>query len=360
MFRKREIKRDSIRKIRTVAEEEEEEEDLNATEEVEQLELLREMRSEQKDRRRDAGIDTSKLMNASERAVKEKERAVEEEALGQQQQDSGPNLKALMSNQFTEQVGLMQADDKVHEKRMEDFIDEQMGVVKDQDPACEKPSVSRAKTEEDQLYVIKDVAKIEDVANEGITGNAAPLFMNTGLAEVALPVDFRLRNIERTADAKAAIQAKRDVVFQRRDHREGKHNDASRSVDIDIAATSGRYGGSSALGGGSFNSNFNTHRREWAVMMKNKEGGTLMETNDRKEGKDFDGTCNTCGKAGHRSRDCRASSAGGGGRGGGEGGKGGNVGKGAGGKPGAGGGGGARGSSSDDRVFEQYKKKARR
>jgi len=64
MFRKREIKRDSIRKIRTVAEEEEEE-DLNATEEVEQLELLREMRSEQKDRRRDAGIDTSKLMNAS-------------------------------------------------------------------------------------------------------------------------------------------------------------------------------------------------------------------------------------------------------------------------------------------------------
>jgi len=39
---------------------------------------------------------------------------------------------------------------------------------------------------------------------------------------------------------------------------------------------SGRYGGSAAMSGGSFNSNFNTHRREWAVMMKekDKQGGS--------------------------------------------------------------------------------------
>ena len=36
--------------------------------------------------------------------MKEKERKIEEEARGLQQQESGPDLKALMTNQFTEQV----------------------------------------------------------------------------------------------------------------------------------------------------------------------------------------------------------------------------------------------------------------
>lgn len=39
------------------------------------------------------------------------------------------------------------------------------------------------------------------------------------------------------------------------------------------ATASGRYGGSAALSGGSFNSNFNTHRREYAVAMRNTERG---------------------------------------------------------------------------------------
>ena len=45
-------------------------------------------------------------------------------------------------------------------------------------------------------------------------------------------------------------------------------------------SSSGRYGGTAALAGGSFNSNFNTHRREWAVMMKAKDregGGTEVK-----------------------------------------------------------------------------------
>ena len=41
--------------------------------------------------------------------------------------------------------------------------------------------------------------------------------MGAGIAEIALPMDFRLRNIERTAEAKAALQAKRDGVFMRRE-----------------------------------------------------------------------------------------------------------------------------------------------
>lgn len=40
--------------------------------------------------------------------------------------------------------------------------------------------------------------KIFDSHLQGFSGEAAPLFMNTGIAEVSLPVEFRLRNIEET------------------------------------------------------------------------------------------------------------------------------------------------------------------
>lgn len=36
---------------------------------------------------------------------------------------------------------------------------------------------------------------------------------------------------------------------------------------------SGRYGGAAAATGGSFNSNFNTHRREYAAILKNEKRG---------------------------------------------------------------------------------------
>jgi len=66
MFKKRQVKKDTIRRSRAVEDEDEDEEEAsNAVGEAEQLELLREMRSEQKDRRRAAGVDINKLMKAS-------------------------------------------------------------------------------------------------------------------------------------------------------------------------------------------------------------------------------------------------------------------------------------------------------
>ena len=43
--------------------------------------------------------------------------------------------------------------------------------------------------------------------------------MNTGLAEVNLPMDFRLKNIERTQAAKVALSG--DGVFHRKDRAKG-------------------------------------------------------------------------------------------------------------------------------------------
>jgi len=153
--------------------------------------------------------------------------------------------------------------------------------------------------------------------------------MGAGIAEIALPMEFRMRNIERTEDAKMMLHAKRDGTFMRRDRapanrrkctrnavlrtsslfacsfqntaarifrigsfsslisasiflvlpveRGGGRNNQGADDHADLGGVgSGRYGGSAAMSGGSFNSNFNTHRREWAVMMKekDKQGGS--------------------------------------------------------------------------------------
>jgi len=168
MFKKRQVNKGAIRKSRAV-DDEDVESGGNSALEAQQLELIREMRVEQKERRRAAGVDTGTLMSASERAKQEKQRKIDEEMKGIQDQAAGPDLKALMTSQFTEQVGTAVNDDKVHEKRMEAFIDEQLGTAKDPDEAHSKPKELSA---EDKLYVIEAEGLGPDTSTtaEGITG----------------------------------------------------------------------------------------------------------------------------------------------------------------------------------------------
>ena len=89
-----------------------------------------------------------------------------------EEETAGPDLKALIGNNFTEQVGASGSgvDDKAHEKRMEAFIDERMGVAVEEEVRAPK-----VMSEEDKLYVIADAPKTEDAETaEGITGYDEP------------------------------------------------------------------------------------------------------------------------------------------------------------------------------------------
>jgi hypothetical protein len=103
------------------------------------------------------------LLLITEEALKKKERELELERQGIQQQVAGSSLKTIMTNQFTEQVGLAQSDDKVHLKRMEAYIDEKMGV------AVQNEKPQKVVTEEDKLFEIAQVARNPNV-DEGSTG----------------------------------------------------------------------------------------------------------------------------------------------------------------------------------------------
>ena len=186
--------------------------------EAEQLELIRDLRSEQRDRRRVHGVESNNLLSASEEAVRAKKLKLEEEERGLQEDST--DVKALITNQFTQQTGNSGSDDKAHESRMQAFIDSQMGVTKDESEL--KAEKTKTISEEDDLYALPDVLKSEDGNAEGLSGNAAPMFMGTGIAEVALPMEFRLKNIRQTEEARQQLEAKREEGFRRRDRKVDK------------------------------------------------------------------------------------------------------------------------------------------
>lgn len=272
-FRKRKVKpRGALRKTRAVEDDAESEINVSDDEASDQLKLLAELREEQKDRRRAPGLSSHKLLAISEEGLRKREKKREEEEKGLQDEAAGPDLKALMTSQFTGQVGQGQDGGKAHEQRMEDFIEEQvnekMGIKKDKDTtATEDP---RTMTEEDKLYLIPDEfkSKPRDLGDdgsfnkrEGFSGEAAPLFMNTGIAEVSLPLDFRLRNIEKTDEARKLLIGSNGRF---KDRAAGNHKPA--------------------VGKGSITANYNQHQRDWAEMMDKKrranEAGATTGLND--------------------------------------------------------------------------------
>ena len=213
MFKKRRPK-GTLRVKKTMHEETGTDNEEEAKMEAEQLELIREMRSEQRDRRRARGVESNTLLEASEEAARAKKLKQEEEERGLQEESAGPDMNAIMTNQFTQQVGTSTGDDEIHERRMQAFLDEQMGVSKTNESVIEKKTTN---SEEDELYAIPETLKSNDKTAEGLSGNAAPMFMGTGIAEVALPVEFKLKNIQKTEEAKLHLESKRESGFRRRD-----------------------------------------------------------------------------------------------------------------------------------------------
>ncbi|CAM9929096.1 unnamed protein product [Choristocarpus tenellus] len=77
---------------------------------------------------------------------------------------------------------------------------------------------------------------------DGEMGSGAQIAWNTGLAEIALPIEFKLRNMEATQAAREKLEKQREA------RRKGP-------------------GQSSSLVG-SLTANYSHHQREWALNMR--------------------------------------------------------------------------------------------
>ena len=247
---------------------------------------LDELRDEQrlrKQMRSNAGIGSGALLDAPREEAdrrRAEEKSAETSAAGgdgggaEANNAAGPSLS--IADRMTSGTGEVTATTQ-HEKLMEQYINERMGVGEGADDDGE-----RELTAEEKLYVIPDhLNPKKEQPREAVTdvdADGGLLAYNTGIAEVSLPMDTRLANIERTEGAMRALAAEEMDALNRAARRSNidvrllprgaKELGATERAMKSIGQT--RLG-QAGVSTGNMNSNYNHHRREWAVQMRARD-----------------------------------------------------------------------------------------
>eukprot|EP00750_Incisomonas_marina_P031118 INCI771.1.p1 GENE.INCI771.1~~INCI771.1.p1 ORF type:complete len:361 (+),score=100.17 INCI771.1:170-1252(+) len=193
---------------------------------------------------------------------------------------------ALLDAQYT---GATKAKSENENPHLLKYIDEKMGTGnKDGDAQGQK-----AKSEFDKLYelpshmkAVREKGQGDEVTEDKALGGAVAF--GTGIAEVELPIEYQLENIERTELAKS------EFIKQQNSRRYTQHN------DLDEMDGHGS--------GGNFGSNFRQHNRDF----KKRKREEFRRFEGRAPGPgDANIVCHTCNKPGHKSTNCPQNSAGG-------------------------------------------------
>mmetsp|Transcript_38665 Transcript_38665/g.56848 ORF Transcript_38665/g.56848 Transcript_38665/m.56848 type:complete len:307 (-) Transcript_38665:62-982(-) len=154
-----------------------------------------ETKLEHKMRARVVGVQSDKL--AANPKLKERTIVVEES------EDAGASM---LDNQFSAEADQDNSHVGLMEQEMLKFIDQK---IKGETAQEEAPA---PKTRKDELFDIPDHLKVHikdvDKSSEEVQDNGAETWL-TGIVEVELPMDEKLRNIEETEKAKKKILAER-------------------------------------------------------------------------------------------------------------------------------------------------------
>mmetsp|Transcript_7618 Transcript_7618/g.7849 ORF Transcript_7618/g.7849 Transcript_7618/m.7849 type:complete len:308 (+) Transcript_7618:105-1028(+) len=196
LFRKRTLK-GNVRSKKGSEDNSEDKNNSNLDDDHADVKSIMELKLEQSFRKRRIGIDTEGL-NGKDSGKSSSGRAKTED------------IKDMMGSQFASQAVDLSAGPVAHEKIMEAYVSEKLGDIigKPQEEKAEAP-----RTHDDELYRIPDDIKAlegrdhnssetrgerERDGDIGVTGS-------TGLDEVALPIEFKLRNIEETEAARMRL-----------------------------------------------------------------------------------------------------------------------------------------------------------
>lgn len=169
-------------------------------ESVDVRKAIEETRKEQKFRVRGAGVDAEKLATSETTTVK---KVVDEE-----EQPAGSALGSLLDSQFS-----TENEERTHyglmEKQMLSYIDSKLskGGGKEEE---EEPRL----TAEDELYQVPEDLAMKDKGAQDNQDNGAETWL-TGIVEVELPMEDKLRNIEETEAAKKKILEERRMGISR-------------------------------------------------------------------------------------------------------------------------------------------------
>ena len=139
---------------------------------------------------------------------------------------SSSSTVSLGNTQFESRIDMgmtgVPTQNAAHEKIMEQYIADQMGS-KDSNSSSSSGTQKPVLTADDELYRLPDEYKYVIPSEStkdggpprsGIDDESAMVNMSVGIAEVALPIQFKLKNIEDTEAARRSLEDKRSARFR--------------------------------------------------------------------------------------------------------------------------------------------------
>ena len=162
------------------------EEDVNTSD----VALLKKMRS-----RRKAGLDVKRLMIQGSSSTSIKKNTLSVQETSESSEVKKRKLDGLLKGSFSAASNVERIDTN---ELMEKYVKERMGESMNESEKTKK----RSNSEVDDVYRVPDDLRTNKKKNEESGG---PVAFGTGIAEVELPDEYRLRNIEETELAKSRM-----------------------------------------------------------------------------------------------------------------------------------------------------------
>ncbi|KAM3574949.1 hypothetical protein VYU27_003076 [Nannochloropsis oceanica] len=219
---------------------------------------LIELREEQRQRKAKLGIQAACTFDTEDGggyAGKKKGSTTEEE--DEEEAERQRSIGEMMESSFTGMKYVKKDEMSVHERIMEQYINEKLGGTKSEAPEAVRDDLPLSKsTRRDKLLAITEEVNAQGrgpvhskggyANDDGGVGEGAPIAFSTGIAEVSLPMEFKLRNIEATEFAR---QQREEQHLLRQQQGGGKEEDIIGNVTY----------------------NYNAHRKDYAISMRARD-----------------------------------------------------------------------------------------
>ncbi|CAM6084850.1 unnamed protein product [Calypogeia fissa] len=168
----------------------EDREDTPDNDEDEMRSALEEIKFLQKQRGRPAGVEVNVAFPSGDKAMSNAQ---------EKQEPEGEKEELVLQDTFAQETAVT-----VEDPNMLKYVEQELAKKRGKDSG--KP-VEEVKPAEDELYIIPEHLKVRRRnAEESSTQ------WTTGIAEVQLPIEYKLKNIEETEAAKKQLQDKRPFV----------------------------------------------------------------------------------------------------------------------------------------------------
>uniref|UniRef100_A0A0C9RQW6 TSA: Wollemia nobilis Ref_Wollemi_Transcript_986_1099 transcribed RNA sequence n=1 Tax=Wollemia nobilis TaxID=56998 RepID=A0A0C9RQW6_9CONI len=184
------VERKHFRKKRMISEDD----DDNEEEEEQRRLALQEMKLLQKQRERRSGIVAGEAGEGMASKVGDKAEGVAA--------DGGEKEELVLQDTFAQETAVT-----VEDPNMLKYVEQELAKKRGKLIGNDAPAAEESKAPEDDLYVVPDHLKVRRRNSEESSTQ-----WTTGIAEVQLPIEYKLRNIEETEAAKKQLQDKRPFV----------------------------------------------------------------------------------------------------------------------------------------------------